>query len=134
MSSRGVYKLYELRTFTDERGSLTPMELKDYFDFDVKRTYTVHSNKTKRGGHCHLHEEEFFYMASGSCTARLHDGKDWVEVKMKPNETGMYVGTFVWHEFDNFSDDGVLVALSSTNYNPERTDYIEDFNEFLNNV
>ncbi len=126
--------MFELKTFTDERGSLTPIELKDYFSFDVKRTYTVHNNSTKRGGHCHLCEEEFFYLASGTCTARLHDGNDWIEIEMDANTDAIYVGTYVWHEFDNFSEDGVLVALSSTNYNPERNDYIEDFNEFLKNV
>lgn len=132
--SKGVYKLFELKTFTDKRGSLTPMEFKDFFEFEVKRTYTVHGNKTKRGGHCHLNEEEFFFVAKGSCLARLHDGKEWIEVEMSENKDGIYVGTFVWHEFDNFSEDGVLVALSSTNYNSDRNDYIEDFNEFLKNV
>lgn len=128
------YKVYDLKTFTDDRGSLTPMEFKDYFDFEVKRAYTVFDNKTKRGGHCHKVEEEFFFMASGTCLARLHDGVEWIEIEMKPNDTGIYVGKAVWHEFDNFSDDGVLVALSSTNYNADRSDYIEDFDEFLSYV
>jgi dTDP-4-dehydrorhamnose 3,5-epimerase-like enzyme len=128
------YKVYDLKTFSDERGSLTPIELKDFIDFEVKRIYSVHKNNTKRGGHCHLAEQEFFFMASGECTARLHNGKKWIEVEMLPNQTAIFVDNHVWHEFDNFSDDGVLVALSSTNYNSARNDYIEDFNEFLKNV
>ncbi len=128
-----AYKTFDLKTFVDEKGSLTPMELKDLIDFDVKRVYTVHHNKTARGGHCHKVEEEFFFMGEGTCTAKIHNGSDWVEIEMN-NEQALYVGQKVWHEFDNFSDGSVLVALSSTNYNPDRSDYVEDFNDFLEYV
>lgn len=128
------WKQFELKTFTDPRGSLTPMELKDYFDFVVKRAYSVHGNKEMRGGHAHIVEEEFFFMASGTCVAEIHDGERWIEILMEPNKTGLYTGTMVWHQFKDFSDDGVLIALSSTNYNPDRSDYIENFQEFLEKV
>lgn len=126
------WKLFQLRTFTDPRGSLTPMELKDFVDFEVKRVYTVHNNQETRGGHAHIVEEEFFFMASGSSVAKIHDGEQWHEIKMEANQQGLYVGNMVWHQFEDFSADGVLVALSSTNYNPDRNDYIEDLEKFLN--
>lgn len=126
------FRVFELRTFTDERGKLTPMELTDFFDFVVKRVYTVHANLATRGGHAHLEEEEFFFLTSGSAVAKLHDGEKWLEIPMTANNEALYVGNYVWHQFEDFSADAVLVALSSTNYNPERADYIEDFNQFLN--
>jgi dTDP-4-dehydrorhamnose 3,5-epimerase-like enzyme len=129
-----MFKEFKLVTFSDKKGKLTPLELSDFFDFEVKRIYTVHENIEVRGGHAHILEEEFFMMTSGSCRCRLHDGNDWVEINLDANENGLYVGQMIWHEFDNFSDDGVLLALSSTNYNPNRLDYIENINEFLKNV
>ena len=129
-----MFKVFDLKTFVDERGQLTPIELKDFIKFETKRIYTVHHNLMKRGGHAHLEEEEFFFMSSGSCDARLHDGKSEHIVKLHENSNAFYVGTLVWHEFDNFSDNAVLVALSSTNYNPNRSGYIEDFNKFVEYV
>lgn len=129
-----MYREFKLKTFLDQRGGLTPVEVSNYCDFDVKRVYTVYSNKEKRGGHAHLVEEEVFFMAAGTCVARLHDKANWIEISLSANENLIYVGKLIWHEFDNFSDDAVLVALSSTNYNPDRSDYIEDFDKFLNYV
>lgn len=126
-----TWKLVDLQSFTDVRGSLTPLELKDFIDFAVKRMYVVHDNKTDRGGHAHIVEEELFVLVSGSCTANIHDGSDWKEIKLEANKQALYVGQMVWHGFSNFSPDGVLVALSSTNYNPNRSDYVEDFDQFL---
>lgn len=128
---KAAWKSFDLKTFTDPRGSLTPMELRDYFEFDVKRAYTVHGNKEMRGGHAHIVEEEFFFMTSGSCIAEIHDGENWIEIELKANERGLYTGLMVWHQFKDFSEDGVMVALSSTNYNPDRSGYIESFEEFL---
>ncbi|PIQ79221.1 hypothetical protein COV81_02640 [Candidatus Peregrinibacteria bacterium CG11_big_fil_rev_8_21_14_0_20_41_10] len=125
------WKHFTLNTFTDPRGSLTPVELTDFIDFEVKRMYTVHHNFQRRGGHAHLIEREFFMLASGTCTAKIHDGAKWHEIEMKANLDALYIGGNVWHEFDEFSKGGVLVALSSTVYNPDRLDYIEDFDLFM---
>ena len=34
--------------------------------------------------------------------------------------------------FKDFSDDALLVALSSTNYSPDRSDYLEDYKAYRN--
>jgi uncharacterized RmlC-like cupin family protein len=44
--------------------------------------------------------------------------------------SAIYVPAFVWHQFKDFSEDAILLAISSTNYNPDRSDYIEDYEEF----
>jgi dTDP-4-dehydrorhamnose 3,5-epimerase-like enzyme len=48
---------------------------------------------------------------------------------MKPG-TALYIGTYVWHYFQDLSENAILLALSSTNYNPDRSDYIEDHEEY----
>ena len=127
-----MYREYQLETYSDDKGQLTPIEFADLNLFNIKRIYFVHNNLTKRGGHAHLKEEEFFIMSSGECIAKLHDGKNWIEVKLVAGENGLYVGNMIWHEFDLFSEGAVLTALSSTSYNSDRLDYIEDFNKFIN--
>ena len=129
-----MFKEFNLQTFSDPKGKLTPIEFSELNLFEVKRVYFVYENKMDRGGHAHLNEEEYFYMSAGSCICRLHDGNDWTEIKLVAGENAVYVGKMIWHEFTAFSPDGVLNALSSTNYNPDRSDYIENFNLFLENV
>jgi dTDP-4-dehydrorhamnose 3,5-epimerase-like enzyme len=130
-----MFREYDLRTFKDDKGGLTPVELSEYCDFIPKRIYTVYDSVNKtRGGHAHIVEEELFFMASGTCVGKFHDGKDWFEIKLEANKNLVYVPIMLWHQFEQFSDDAVLVAVSSTNYNPDRSDYIEDFDNFLNNV
>lgn len=125
------WQVFELKTFSDQRGSLTPIELSEFIDFEPKRIYTVHHNLETRGGHSHYTEKEFFVMTSGTCTAQIHDGNEWQNIKMEANKQAIFVGQNIWHQFTDFSQDGVLLALSSTKYNPERVDYLENFEEFL---
>ncbi|NQU99682.1 MAG: FdtA/QdtA family cupin domain-containing protein [Parcubacteria group bacterium] len=109
---------------------MSPVELKDYIDFEVKRVYFVSEPKGETGSHCHLKEEEFFILAKGSCTAIVDRGNGLEKISMKGPESAMYVGNYVWHHFEDFSSDALLIALSSTNYNPNRSDYIEDYEEY----
>jgi len=126
-----MFEIFNLKTIETEKGSLTPIELHDFIDFEVRRVYTVHNSFAKdRGGHSHFVEKEFFFMTSGTCKAKIHDGEKWIEFEMRSNETAVYVGENVWHEFLDFSKNAVLVALSSTNYNPDRNDYEENFEKF----
>lgn len=126
-----MYKVFDLQTFSDAKGKLTPIEFSKLDLFEIKRVYTVFDNLLPRGGHAHIVEEEFFFMASGECHTKIHDGVEWKEIHLKTGVNAIYIGKMVWHEFHAFSDNAVLVALSSTNYNPNREDYIEDINKFL---
>jgi len=127
-----MFEMFDLKSFVTERGTLTPLELKDFLSFEVKRVYLLSDSAGKeRFGHAHFKEEEFFLMVSGSCEAEIHDGEKWIKFNMEANKNGIYVGNKIWHNFKNFSEDGVLLALSSTNYNPNREDYEEDLENFL---
>lgn len=47
------YKLYTLKNFGDERGSLIPIEEGNNVDFDVKRVFYIYgtTDGTRRGVH-----------------------------------------------------------------------------------
>jgi dTDP-4-dehydrorhamnose 3,5-epimerase-like enzyme len=125
-------KLIKLPHFKDERGELVPIELKDNIDWEAKRVYYAFNNKQTRGGHAHKTEKELFICARGEITARVHDGKEWQVYKLKGPDDAIYVHNWIWHEFTDFSEDGILLAVSSTNYDPN--DYVRDFDQFLKEV
>ncbi|HQF56983.1 MAG TPA: FdtA/QdtA family cupin domain-containing protein [Candidatus Magasanikbacteria bacterium] len=110
--------------------TMSPVELKDFIDFTVKRVYFITKPENKTGAHCHKIEQEFFILQQGSCTAVIDQGKGLEEIKMVGPTSAIYVPAFVWHQFKDFSEDAILLAISSTNYNPDRSDYIEDYEEF----
>ncbi len=128
------YYEFDLRTHITDKGNLTALELDKNLPFVPLRIYSVWNNSKLRGGHCHKKEEEIFYMLAGSCKARLHDGEQEIIVELQNHKSALYVGNFIWHEFYDFSEHAVMLCLSSTHYNPNRSDYIEDFNQFLKYV
>lgn len=132
MSTRR-YKLMVLNNIQASNFLMTPLELKDYIDFDVKRVYFIRDPQGSKhtGAHCHIQEEdELFIMMSGSCTAVVDDGHGLEEVRLEAPKHALYVPKLVWHHFKDLSSDLVLVAITSTNYNPNRTDYCEDYAAF----
>lgn len=125
-----IYKKFKIDTTITEKASYDILELKDYIDFPVKRVYFVQDFKAEFiGGHCHKVEEELFVMTRGNCTAVLDVGGGLDEIPFRRGEA-LYVGNYTWHTFKNFSPGAVFLAISSTNYNPDRSDYIENYEEF----
>jgi hypothetical protein len=115
--------------------NLYPIELHEYIDFEVKRIYYI--TKTTggpSGSHCHLKEKELFVMLAGSCTAVIDKGNGLEEIPFNSPTDAIYVGNYIWHHFKDFSKDAVLLAISSTNYNPNREDYIEDYEKYKQKV
>lgn len=110
---------------------MSPLELADYIDFEVKRIYYITKPHGNTGQHCHYIEKEFFILIQGTCTAIIDSGNGKEDIPMTGPTTGLYVPNYVWHGFKDFSDDAVLLALSSTNYNPDRSDYLESYDEYL---
>jgi len=109
---------------------MTPLELKDYIDFEVKRVYFITQPKGKTGAHCHKIEEELFILIQGKCVASIDKGNGLEEIPMEGPKTAIYLPAYVWHSFKDLTPDAVLLALSSTNYSAKRDDYIEDYEEF----
>jgi mannose-6-phosphate isomerase-like protein (cupin superfamily) len=106
------------------------LELRDYIDFEVKRVYYTTSIQGDTSQHAHLIEKELFVMVQGSCTAVLDKGNGIENIQIDGPNDAIYVGNYVWHGFKDFLPGSVLMALSSTNYSPDRSDYIEDYSKY----
>lgn len=118
---------------------LSAAELHEYLPkgkkFITKRLYWIRDWKgeMKSGQHCHVNqEEELFIILAGSATIVLDDdGKGKRDYKVKTNDT-VFIPRMVWHGFKKASKDFYLLALSTTNYDFDRSGYQEDYKEFKN--
>jgi mannose-6-phosphate isomerase-like protein (cupin superfamily) len=126
---------FALKSFPGQGAyTLTPMEVSQYADFEVKRVYWLSGVEevTRSGQHCHHSEQEIFILMHGSATVVIDEGKHGegkVEYQLKHNDA-FYVPAYVWHGFKDVQPGTTILALSSTNYSPDRSDYIEDYEEF----
>lgn len=125
------FKKFPLKTFDSRGYRLTPIEFKDAIPFEPKRVYFISdfSPEAQTGEHIHKIEEEVFVQVKGTSTAIIDRGSGKEEMTMQEGDA-IYVPNFVWHGFKNSSSDCVILALSSTNYNASREDYVEDYEEF----
>jgi len=124
------FKQFEINKIQAPNFVMSPVELKDYINFEVKRVYFITKPTGDTSQHCHLKEEELFIVQNGSCNAIIDRGSGIEEIRLEGPTAAMYIGNYVWHGFKDLSEDLVLLAISSTNYNPNREDYIEDYNQY----
>jgi len=126
------FQQFTLKNIDTSRFTMVPLELNEFIDFEVKRIYFMVNPKIgETGGHCHYNEKELFIMIQGSCTAVIDQGKGLEEHELKAPQQAIYIANYVWHGFKNFTQDAILLAVSSTNYKPDRSDYLENYDEYL---
>lgn len=125
-----VFKKLNLKIVKNERAIYSFAELNEFIDFEVRRIYFLQDFHADTGQHCHKIEKELFIMQRGTCTAIIDRGNGKEEILISGPGDAIYVGAYVWHGFKDISPDAVLMALSSTNYNPDRSDYVEDYDAY----
>ena len=127
--SKLKFEKLKIKTLPGRNALMNVAELKDYIDFDVKRVYYTTNINGDTSQHCHLKEQELFIMVAGECTAVIDRGQGLEDITFETADT-LYVGNYVWHGFKDFKAGSIMLALSSTNYNPTRQDYIEDYSKY----
>ena len=128
------YKLLNFKVNGNEAGKLVAIEGLNQIPFEIKRIFYIYGVKgdTVRGRHSNRNSEFVMINVKGSADIRLHDGKKEQIVNLsKPNE-GLYIPKLMWKDMYNFSDDCVMLVLSSEVY--DENEYIRDFDEFLKEV
>lgn len=127
------YKVHKLKNVQAQNFLMTPLELDEYIDFTPKRIYFISNpvNERYTGSHAHIADEfELFVMVQGETTIVLDDGHGTEEVRLIGNQSAIYIPAMVWHHFKDMSEDAIILAVTSTNYDPERRDYVEDYQKF----
>jgi dTDP-4-dehydrorhamnose 3,5-epimerase-like enzyme len=98
------------------------------------RVYFVYGARkgTLRGHHAHKKLEQILVCVHGVIEVTLFDGQnEMVHILDDPTKS-LKVGSMVWRTMRWLKDDSVLFVLATEQY--DETDYIRDYNVFLQTV
>ena len=117
--------------YSDESGSLIPVEGMNQVPFDIKRIFYVYGvdGQKKRGNHAHHETKQVLICLSGKCTIICRDGSNNREIVLDSPERAVYVPEMIWDEVAYHTPQSVLLALTDPLY--DKSDYIDDYNIFL---
>lgn len=127
-------ELINFKGIGDDRGGLIALEQNGNIPFEIKRVYYIYDTpeNSRRGFHAHRDLEQVAICVKGSCTFLLDNGKERVVCKLDSPSTGLYIGSMIWREMYNFSEDCVLMVVASELY--DESDYIRDYQQFMKTV
>lgn len=129
----GIVTLTYIEDYPD--GNLYIGEALRNVPFEIKRFFLIKefdNARALRGKHAHKKLKQVIFCVNGSFTLRLDDGRKKQIIKMDNPRRGVILGRLLWHEMDEFSKDCVIPVVASDYY--DESDYIRDYDEFLNLV
>lgn len=135
MSKHIGAQLLEFSQKGDERGHLVIVEGMQDIPFDIKRIFYIYGSAPNvvRGQHANMRSEFLLINVAGTCKVKVKDGRGNEAVfSLNRPHTGIYLPQMIWKDMYDFSEDSVLLCLSSEHYDPE--EYIRDYDEFVNMV
>lgn len=120
-----------LRTVSDIRGDLLPIDIPEDLPFTPRRVFFVHGvpSKEVRGEHAHRRCEQFLVCVTGSVACIVDDGTSRHEFILDHASRGLHMPPMTWGTQYDYSPDAVLVVFASEKY--DDADYIRDYEEFL---
>jgi hypothetical protein len=130
---RGV-TLHRRPRFLDPRGALTVGQIGDGLPFVPRRYFVIFDVPTGqlRGAHAHRTMHQLLVCVHGDCSVAADDGEHREEFLLDAPDLALHIEPTVWTTQFRFSGKAVLMVLTSGEY--DRTDYIEDYEEYLRHV
>lgn len=132
MDAKNGVRMLEFPQHGDDRGHLVIVEgLKDV-PFDIKRIFYIYGSDSEvvRGQHANLNSEFVLINVAGKSKVKVKDGLGNEAVfSLNRPHTGIYLPKMVWKDMYDFSEDSVLLVLSSEHY--DASEYIRDYDEFV---
>lgn len=123
-----------LKTFTDNRGSLTIAEEGIDVPFKIERVYWIHGvpQGQERGKHSNKVSWEYVVAVNGSVEITLENKDGRQTYLLDSKDKGLIIPPDTWDEIRNFSPDAVLLVLASHKY--DESAYIHSYEEFLKHI
>lgn len=124
-------KVIDLRRIHDPRGNLTPIEGGLDIPFEIKRVFYQYDvpGGESRGAHAHIKDQQFLIAVSGAFEVFVDDGQNSKVFILNRPYYGLLVPPGIWSAEQEFSSGSVCLVLTDNYFNA--TDYIRDYNEFL---
>lgn len=101
----------------------------------IKRIFYIYGSDKDvvRGQHANLKSQFVLVNVAGKSKVRVKDGLGNEAVfSLNRAHTGIYLPEMIWKDMYDFSEDSVLLVLSSEHYDPE--EYIRDYDTFVKMV
>ena len=132
MQNMEKVRLLEFPQMGDERGHLVIVEGKKDIPFDIARVFYIYGSEADvvRGKHANRKSQFVLINVAGTSKITVKDGKGNEKTfSLDRPHMGIYLPTMVWKDMFDFSEDSVLLCLSSEHYDPD--EYIRSYEKFV---
>ena len=127
-------KLIDFTEFGDERGKLVVIEGGIDIPFQIRRTFYIYGSDMNavRGKHANRKSEFVLINIGGTSKVRVDNGKQSEIIELNRPHSGIYIPKMIWKDMYDFSEDSILLVLSSEHY--DESEYIRDYDEYVREV
>ena len=134
MNIRDHYKILEFQEMGDERGNLVVIEGEYDIPFSIKRVFYMYGTDATmvRGSHANRKSEFVLINVAGRTSIRVDDGFSTAVIELDKPRMGIYIPKMLWKDMYDFSEDAVLLVLSSEHY--DANEYIRDYKMYQEEV
>ena len=125
-------RLLEFPQMGDERGHLVIVEGNKDIPFDIARVFYIYGSDADvvRGKHANRKSQFVLINVAGTSKVTVKDGKGNEKTfSLDRPHMGIYLPTMIWKDMFDFSEDSVLLCLSSEHYDPD--EYIRSYEDFV---
>lgn len=123
--------LLKFKDISNKYGHLTPIESNYDIPYDIKRIFYIYGvpNDDSRGHHAHRKTYQTLICVHGSLKVKVK-APDIEEIfTLDSPDIGLMIGPMIWGEQFDYSEDAVLLVLTSDYFSEE--DYIRNYDIYL---
>jgi dTDP-4-dehydrorhamnose 3,5-epimerase-like enzyme len=115
------HRVINLKKHEDSRGKLIAYENGINCPFEIKRVFFMYENDPGaiRGAHSNQKSQFLLIAIKGKCKIKVVDGEYSNSFILDSPEKALYLDKMVWKEISDFSEDAILLVLSSEKYDPD---------------
>ncbi|HEU5166441.1 MAG TPA: FdtA/QdtA family cupin domain-containing protein [Chitinophagaceae bacterium] len=114
-------ELIRLKTFTDQRGSLSVIEKE--IPFPIRRVFYIYNvDDSVRGGHRHKKTIQAAICVNGSCRIYNNNNQRAEYFELNSPDKCLILQPEDWHQMDQFTKGSVLLVMASELF--DSNDYI----------
>jgi UDP-2-acetamido-3-amino-2,3-dideoxy-glucuronate N-acetyltransferase len=122
--------LFELPVMTDLQGGLAAGELSPEFPFHPKQFFAVFNVPERKiqSAQAHRNLQQFLVCLKGACSLLVDNGRIREEIVLNSPRIGVHILPMVWAVQYKFSQDAMLLVMTSEKYHPDTC--IRDYDEY----
>lgn len=125
------YSFLKFRDINNRYGHLVPIEQKFDVPYSIKRIFYIYNvpNGNTRGYHAHRKTYQTLICIKGSLKVKLKTPNEEKIFVLNSPDKGLMIAPMVWGEQFDYSEDAVLLVLTSDYY--DENDYIRNYDIYL---